>query len=185
MIEKGKYYILTKELPFEPNTINYEYAIQKMFGGYLDDSYKHYLDDYYYKQITRQNYFSTGKFCVGRIYYCEDSNYLTDDIAIKIYIDNEMETHFEEFEFVIEEKVKELCLTLISHAPNLSFYIELKPYIKTGDKMYYSCTIGTEWQIGENQFELVRNCFNSYKKQRIETYWLQKLKVLHKKSCWH
>lgn len=180
MIEKGKYYMLTKELPFDPNvfyyTINYGYAIQNMFGGYLGDSYK---------QVPSQIYSSTGKFYVGRVYYCEDSNYLTDDRGNKIYIGSEMETHFEEFEFVIEEKAKELYLTLINHAPNPLFHIELKPYIKTGDKMYYSCTIGTVWQIGENQFELVRNCFNSYKKQHIEAYWLQRLKVLHKKSCWH
>jgi len=182
MIEKGKYYMLTKELPFDQNvfyyTISYEYGTQKMFGGYLGDC------DYCYKQIPRQIYSSSGNFHVGRVYYCEDSNYLIDDGANKTCIDNEMETHFEEFEFVIEEKAKELYLTLISHAPNPLFHIELKPYIKTGDKMYYSCTIGTTWQIGENQFELIRNCFNRYKKQRIETYWLQKLKVLHKKSCW-
>lgn len=174
--------MLTKELPFDQNvfyyTISYEYGTQKMFGGYLGDC------DYCYKQIPRQIYSSSGNFHVGRVYYCEDSNYLIDDRANKTCIDNEMETHFEEFEFVIEEKAKELYLTLISHAPNPLFHIELKPYIKTGDKMYYSCTIGTTWQIGENQFELIRNCFNRYKKQRIETYWLQKLKVLHKKSCW-
>lgn len=172
--------MLTKELPFDPHilyyTINYEYAQKMMFGGYLGDSYK---------QVPSQIYSSTGKFCVGRIYYCEDGKYLTDDRANKVYIDNEMETHFEEFEFVIEEKVKKLCLTLIRHIPNPLFHIELKPYIKTGDKVFYSCAIGMEWQMGENQFELVRNCFNCYKKQRIGTYWLQKLKVLHKKSYWH
>ena len=179
MIENGKYYMLTKELPFDPNvfyyTINYEYAIQQMIGDYLGSSYK---------QIPQ--IYSSGNFYVGKVYYCEESNYLIDDRNNKIYIDNEMETHFEEFEFVIEEKAKELCLTLISHAPYPLFHIELKPYIKTGDKMYYSCTIeGTVCQIGENQFELVRNCFSCYKKQRIKTYWLRKLKVLHKKSCWH
>ena len=77
MIEKGKYYMLTKELPFDPHilyyTINYEYAQKMMFGGYLGDSYK---------QVPSQIYSSTGKFCVGRIYYCEDGKYLLHCISL-------------------------------------------------------------------------------------------------------
>lgn len=168
MIEADKYYILKEPFPLEPFPLDCTHLSYTI-------NYGQQCEQLGTNVCVRNHSFFNGKFSIYRIYHSVHDGILIDDMNYRIPIDEEKEKCFEEYDFVIEDKVKALCEKLMLKSTNPFFSIHLAPYMVSDDKTYYVCLIESAYGIGENQFDLIRVCYSKYKQIKIETFFKNKL----------